>query len=366
MFAVMRIVRLHPHLVFFTRLAQRAIPRLAMFTVAIVACACAASAAAAQDVPLISGGVGFFSNTKGGNTNLLLYVKPELVAPLGRHVLVETRASVVDGWASKASGGYTRSAVFKTLDYLQGDIFAGPHLTIVGGEFLTPFGTYNERLTQLWIENFQDAPLIYGAGNMSTGSSVGGMLRGSAVSTQKFSISYAAYYSGNSTSQYFGANRSSGGQGQVYFPAQGLEIGGSYGRSLYGTHENFEGTHLWWEPIGSPLRFRSEYAHTPHAHGYWLEAGYRLSAFGGADSALGRLEPLFRMQQTFRLATGPRDGLPAVNTQRADFGLDYHFPHEVRINTSYSRQFASTGNVNIWETGIVYRFLFPTWKGKSK
>ena len=42
------------------------------------------------------------------------------------------------------------------MDYLQADVFAGPHLTIVGGEFLTPFGTYNERLTQIWLENFRE------------------------------------------------------------------------------------------------------------------------------------------------------------------------------------------------------------------
>ena len=369
MLAVMRIARLHPHRALLAPRARILTTRRArplVFVAAILAGACAATNATAQDVPLISGGVGFFSNTTGGKTDLLLYAKPVLVAPLGQHLLVETRASIVDDWAQKPNGGYMRDPVFKTMDYLQADVFAGPHLTIVGGEFLTPFGTYNERLTQIWIENFQDAPLIYGAGNMNTGSSVGGMLRGSAVSTQKFSITYAAYYSGNSTSQYFGANRSSGGQGQIYFPAEGLEIGASYGRSLYGTHENFEGTHLWWEPKDYPIRFRSEYAHTPHSQGYWFETGYRLSEFGGADSALGRLETLFRMQQTFRLAPGSNDGLPSVNTQRADFGLDYHFPHEVRINTSYSRQFASTGDVNIWETGIVYRFLIPTWKGKVK
>ena len=232
--------------------------------------------------------------------------------------------------------------------------------------FLTPFGTYNERLTQIWIQTLADLPLIYGIGTMNTGSGVGGMLRGSAVSTQRFSLSYAAYYSANSTNQYFGAERSSGGQGKVYFPATGLEIGASYGRSLSGTHENFVGTHLWWEPIDSPFRFRSEYGHAPNSQGYWFETDYRLSHFGGSESPLGRLEPIFRMQQTFREKPDSNDGLPSVNTQRADFGLDYHLPHEVRINTSYSRQFSSNGNVNIWETSIVYRFLFPTWKGKGQ
>jgi len=54
-----------------------------------------------------------------------------------------------------------------------------------------------------------------------------------------------------------------------------------------------------------------------------------------------------------------------VNTQRADFGLDYNLPHNTRIFSSYARQFSSTGNRNVWETGIVYRFLFPAWKGRQ-
>jgi hypothetical protein len=70
------------------------------------------------------------------------------------------------------------------------------------------------------------------------------------------------------------------------------------------------------------------------------------------------------MQQTFRRDTVESDSLPLVDTRRADFGLDYNLPHNTRILTSYSRQFASNGNRNIWQTGIVYRFLFPTWKGK--
>jgi len=335
--------------------------RLAALAISVIA----ATAAIAQNTPTISGGIGFFTSTTGGNTNYIPYAKPVLVAPLGSYLTVETRATVLETFFSRASKGYQHS-FFKTMDYLQADVFAGPHLTLVGGEFLTPFGTYNERLTQIWMETFQDLPLVYGVGTMNTGSSVGGMIRGSAASTPRFSLDYAAYYSGNSTNSYFGAERSSGGKGEVYLPAAGLEIGASYGRSLAGTHENFEGMHLWWQPIESGFRFRSEYGHAPNASGYWLETDYRLSRFGGADSALGRLEPVFRLQQTFRGKQDSNDGLPSVDTQRADFGLDYHLPHELRIDTSYSRQFSSRGDVNIWETGIVYRILLPAWKGHLK
>ena len=253
---------------------------------------------------------------------------------------------------------------FSGLTYLQLDYLATPHVTVVGGEFLTPFGTYNERLTPIWIGNFTDAPLIFSLGTMGTGSSVGGMLRGSAVSNSKFSVDYAAYFSAASTNSQFNSQRSTGGRAGVYFPEKRLELGMSYGRVLQGTHSNFLGADLWWEPADTGFKLRSEYAHGAHSQGYWLETDYRLSRFGGPDSPIGRLEPVFRWQQTFRNSPDPTDGLPAADTNRIDAGLDYHFPHEIRINTSYSRQLSSTGDRNIWQTGIVYRFLFPTWKGK--
>jgi len=326
---------------------------------------CTAAYGVAQDAPLISGGLGFFTRTVGGDTTYFPYIKPVAVVPLGSHVLIESRGSFAEFFSPEPHVGYKTSS-FKTVDYLQADAFVGPHLTFVSGEFLTPFGTYNERLTQIWNQTLADFPLIYSLGNMNTGTSVGGMLRGNAVSTEHISLSYDAYYSGNITNQYFAAERSSGGRGQIYLPKQGLEVGASYGRSLGSSHENFEGVHVWWEPINSPFKFRSEYGHAPNAQGYWFETDYRLSHFGGTDSVFGRLEPVFRMQQTFRGKPDSNDGLPSVNTNITDFGLDYHLPHEVRINTSYSRQFASTGNGNTWETGIVYRFLFPAWKGKKQ
>jgi hypothetical protein len=200
---------------------------------------------------------------------------------------------------------------------------------------------------------------------MSTGTGLGGMLRGSAISHPKYSIDYAAYFSARSGNEQFNSDRSAGGRASLYLPEQRLELGLSYGRLLQDTQENFYGAHLWWEPKDTAFRLRSEFARGHHAQGYWIEADYRTQAFGGLDSFIGRFEPVFRMQQTFRRDTIVSDGLPPVDTQRADFGLDYNLPHNTRIITSYARQFSSTGNRNIWETGIVYRFLFPAWKGKS-
>jgi hypothetical protein len=326
---------------------------------------CATQYGRAQDTPLLSGGVGFFTNTTGGQTTYLPTIQPLVAAPIGSHLLIESRAILLESFSPKGGGqpGYDHSH-FISLSFLQGDYIATPHITIVGGTFLLPFNLYNERLSPIWISNFQSGPLIQGVGQFNTGVGTGGMVKGSAISRRKYSIDYAGFFSSRVGNQYFEAKRSLGVRGSLYLPDQRLEVGGSYDRQLQGVHENFYGAHVWWEPKNTAFRFRSEFAQGEHAKGYWVEADYRAQAFGGLDSWIGRLEPVFRINQSFRHDKAASDGLPQANTQIADFALDYNLPHNTRILTSYSRQFSSGGNTNIWQTGIVYRFLFPTWKGK--
>jgi hypothetical protein len=319
----------------------------------------------AQNTPLISGGVGFFTATNAGQTSYLPIVEPLIAAPIGPRLLIESRAVLLESFAPNGDGspGYNHTH-FVSLTYLQGDYTLSPHITVVGGSYLIPFNTYNDRLSPIWIGNFQEGPLLASLGTESTGVGTGGMLSGSAISRAKYSVSYNAYFSSLVNNQYFQAKRSTGGRVSLFLPDHGLEIGLSYNRLLQGTQENFYGAHVWWEPSNSGFQLRSEFARGHHAQGYWIETAYRTQAFGGFDSWIGRIEPLFRMQQTFRRDNFSSDGLPPVNTQLADFGLDYNLPHNTRILTSYSREFASTGNHNIWQTGIVYRFLTPAWKGK--
>jgi hypothetical protein len=333
-----------------------------VFLFALTTC-CAVGYGMAQNTPLISGGVGFFTSTKGGNTTYQPIIEPLIDVPIGNRFLIESRAALGDAIFPNGKG-YDHSR-FIALTYLEGDYFISPHVTAVAGSFLIPFNTYNDRLSPVWISNFQDGPIITGIGVM-TGTGVGGMLSGSAVSHKNYSIDYKAWFSARSGNAQFAATRGSGVRVSLYLPEKRLEMGLSYDRQLQGVQENFYGAHLWWEPANTAFRLRSEFARGHHAQGYWVEADYRLQTFGGLNSWVGRFEPVFRMQQTFRRDTIASDGVPLVNTQRADFGLDYNLPHNTRIITSYSRQFSSTGNENIWETGIVYRFLFPTWKGKSQ
>jgi len=333
----------------------------------IAAAVCTTQYARAQDTPLLSGGAGFFTSTNGGSTSYQPHIEPLIAAPLGNSLLVEGRGILLEEFSPKGGGqsGYDHSH-FASLIYLQGDVLASRHLTIVAGDYLLPFNTYNDRLSEIWIENLQDGPLIAGLGTMNSGSGIGGMLSGSAASSAKFNLSYNAWFSARSGNYYFNSQRSSGGRASLYLPESRLELGFSYDRRLQQTHENFFGTHVWWEPKDTGLRLRSEFGRGQHAQGYWIEADYRTHAFGGPDNWIGRFQPVFRMQQTFRIDSLASDSVPSINTQRADFGLDYDLPHEVRILTSYGRQFSATNNTNIWETGIVYRFLFPTWKGKAE
>ncbi|MGH9586088.1 MAG: hypothetical protein ACRD3F_04005 [Acidobacteriaceae bacterium] len=316
--------------------------------------------AVAQDTPLLSGSVAFVTTTTGGNTTYIPLIQPLAAVPLGDHFMVESRAILLEQFIPNSTG-YDHSH-FDALNYLQGDYIATPHLTVVAGSYLLPFGTYNERLTPVWIGNFQDESLAEPIGQMATGVGLGGQVRGSLYSSAHTSFSYAAWFSARSGNLQFNSQRSAGGRGSFYFPVQRLEVGASYGRLLQGVHENFIGAHLWWQTEDGGFRLRSETMRGEHAYGYWFETDYRPFHDDASAGFMRRFEPLFRMQQTFRIDNVASDGVPAQNTQRADFGLDYNFPHNTRILSSYSRQFSSTGGVNIWETGIVYRFLFPAWK----
>src|SRR5271163_630828 len=180
---------------------------------------CTVHQAIAQDTPLLSGGLAFLTSTERGNTTYNApLVEPLLAAPVGPRLLIESRAALVQ-IVSQSGNGYDSNHFF-ALTYLQGDYIVSRHFTLVGGSFLLPFNTYNERLSPVWIGNFQDGPLISPLGLMSTGTGLGGMLRGSAVSRPKYSIDYAAYFSALSENEQFNSKRSFGGRADLYLPQQ--------------------------------------------------------------------------------------------------------------------------------------------------
>lgn len=328
----------------------------------VLACWVGGGPCTAQYTPLLSGGVGFETSTNGGNTTYFPEISPVLEAPLTDKVLIESKADLLEIISPRPHTGYDTSH-FVGLSYLQADLQAAPQLTVTAGYFYTPFNTFIERLSPIWINDFVDGPIVSTVG-IGTGSSLGAMVRGNAFQTSNVGLSYAAYYSARSSNEQFSSAHSSGLRLSMYSPSTGVEAGFSYNRMLGQKSSDNVGAFLWWTPGGVRFRFRSEYAHAPHAQGYWFEAGYPLTIAAAQQSFVSRFEPLFRFQQTFRSAADPSDGLPSANTQRADFGLDYALPHDLRVKTSYSRRFSSQGNSNIWQTGLVYRFLFPAWRSR--
>src|ERR1700691_3551716 len=226
-----------PRLLLNFRLSSLA--RLTRFFALALAVLSTASYGIAQDTPLLSGGIGFFTSTNAGQTTYTPTIEPLLAAPVGQHLLIESRAILLESFAPNGDNqpGYDHTH-FISLTYLQGDYVASPHLTIVGGSFLIPFNTYNDRLSPIWIGNFQQGPLTANLGIMGTGTGTGGMLSGSVISRPKYNLTYNAYVSSLANNQYFQAKRSAGGRATLYLPEQRLEIGLSYNRLLQGTHEN--------------------------------------------------------------------------------------------------------------------------------
>ncbi|HEX8924194.1 MAG TPA: hypothetical protein VF786_00300 [Terriglobales bacterium] len=313
----------------------------------------------AQDAPLISGAAGFISTTSGGATFFQPVIAPVADIPLGDKFLFEARADLCGFIVRQnfTSGPY-EGQFFATMDYAQLDYLANKHLTLTVGRFLTPFNTYNERLTAIWIRNLPDVPLIYTIGTRTAGSSDGVMARGVAASSSSVEWNYAAYFSANSTISQIPSGRAAGFRSGLFFPHQQLEIGGSYQRFLQDTHMNIGGFYAWWVPTDVPVQVRSEFADSRQGHGYWVEGTFRFTRKNQLTNFASRVQPLVRVQQFFR-GSLPGGSLPLADTNAADVGLNVLLPQDVRLSSSYSRQFSSTGDFNVWNVALTYRFMLP-------
>ncbi len=320
----------------------------------------------AQNVPIVSGTFGMLSETNEGVNFFQPVFAPVFAAPLGSRFMVEGRFDLDGYFVQNDRTGPYEGQLFKSTQILQLDYVANSKLTVVFGQSLTPFNTYNERLSQLWQQNFQDAPLIAAVGTRDSGTSVGMQARGNAYSNSHLQVNYVGWFSKRQNRFSLNGTRAVGDRVEVFLPNKRIELGTSFTRRLQGTYYNSVGAHFYWLPWRSPLQVRAEYAHDPHSQGYWIEHSYRLSQWHGPDSVLGRIEPLFRFQQAFRNSPATGDGLPKVDTKIADFGLDFHFPHDIRLNSSYSRKFAQGADGNIWGLSLTYRFLVPAWPGKKR
>jgi hypothetical protein len=316
-------------------------------------------------VPLISGGAGYIYNVDGGVPALEPQINPVLLVPFGRHFLLESRTDFFGFFQreDQTSGPY-KGKIFPIVEYSQLDWLADPHVTVVGGRYLLPFGIYNERLQPIWIKNLQDAPITATVGTRTTGAGVGLMLRGVLTQTPKLTAQYAAYFSALSTINQFGSARTAGGDGSVLLTGPRLELGGSYQRFLQDRHINSGAVYASWQPPAKPLDVKAEYDVSYYGQGYWLEPAYRLEN-APLPSFLRKLQTVARFQQAFP-RNGGGNGIPSVRTERVDFGLNYYIHDNLRLISSYGRTFSSQRNANIWNLGFTYRFSIPLWYGRTK
>jgi len=315
-------------------------------------------------VPVLTGGLGYVQNRNAGTTTLIPEINPVLLLPLGSHVLVESRAEFTGFFERRNGTGDFTGEVFKSVDYAQIDWLANTHAIVVAGKYLLPFGLYNERLNPLWIRNLQDQPLTANIGSETTGAGVGGMLRGVVVQTDNVSIQYSAYYSAHSSVNQLGAARTTGFDSSAYFPKYRVEVGGSYQRFMEGQHSNNEAAYLSWQPKQIPLSLMAEYDRGFTGQGYWIEGDYMLSQIPEFNRFFRNLQFVARADQSHPLHGGG-NGVSNQNTKRPEFGLNYYIHDNLRLISSYGRQFTASQNSNQWNFGFTYRFMWPLWPGKK-
>jgi hypothetical protein len=315
--------------------------------------------------PVLSGTFAYVQNENGGVTSLEPEIETVLLVPFSSHVLLESRAEFTGFFQRKfqTSGPFV-GKVFKTVDYAQVDWLANTHLIATGGAYLLPFGLYNERLAPLWIRNLQDSPITDVIGTRPFGIGDGIMLRGNAREGDAYSIQYTAYFSARSSINQLEASRLAGGDASIYLKGPHLELGQSYQRTLQEHQINSAATYVSWQPPQAPLDLKAEFDRSFNGQGYWIEPDYMLTQVPWASSFFRRLQFAPRVQQVHPL-NGGGNGLPRKNTERVDFGLNYYFRDNLRLVSSYGRQFQQQANANIWNFGVTYRFIWPLWPGRN-
>ena len=311
-------------------------------------------------VPIISGGAGYIHNVSGGGPTLEPQVDPVLLVPFGRHVLLESRTDFTGFFERQNfTSGPFKGKVFKDVEYAQLDWLADTHAIVVAGRYLLPFGLYNERLEPIWIRNLQDSPYTASIGTRTTGAGDGILLRGVAAQTPGMSLQYSAYFSARSGINQLSSARTAGGDASVFFPSLRLEIGGSGQRFLQDRHINNGAIYVSWQPLEASMDVKGEFDHSFFGRGYWLEAAYKLDR-ASPYAAIHKAQLVGRIEQVMPLHGGG-NGLPGIDNKRFDAGLNYYLKDNLRLISSYGRNFNHQQNLNVWNAGITYRFTIPLW-----
>lgn len=326
---------------------------LGLFAVLVPALQAQTTSETPTPIPVVTGFIGYQSTFEPHAQTIAPEFDPIFLIPLGNKLLVESELDLgID--VERQDGRLGPAAVNKGFDYLQLDYIANPHLTVVAGRFLTPFGIYRERLHPEWIRNLAAEPIIFA---MNDNSGNGAMLRGVMSLGSKANLTYAAYYSAPLDNDLLQSDRRAGTRASIVFPNKKLEVGVSYSHVLTGNGYDMVGSDVTWNVHKVPVDVRAEFIHSATlGTGYWAEGAYRLDKF---RNVFLRNSQLVARAEQYRVPNASQqllDELPDRNTTRASVGWTYTLYNGIRLNASYGHNFAHNDDRNSWTTGVTYRF----------
>jgi hypothetical protein len=308
-----------------------------------------------EGVPIITGGIALNATFEPHANNMNPVIAPIFLIPLGRRALIESEFEA-ESDLTYSHGGFEPVTLVKSLEYAQLDFFANKYITVVAGRYAVPFSIYKERFDARWIRNLSEEPLIF---PLVDSSGNGGQLRGAIPLGSSAQLSYASYFSAQTTNVSAGSDRQSGFRTALFFPGPRVETGFSFNRLLGNNRFNRFGTDFTWNLRKLPLDIRSEtlFSHSVGS-GYWIEGAYRFSA-SRFPGWMRRSQAVLRSEQYFVPSAGIADGFdaPSVDTTRVIGGWNYWLTESVRAQVAYGRQFATDDDHNIWTLGISYRFV---------
>jgi len=307
--------------------------------------------------PMVTGAIGFTGQISGTSYQSFgPKFEPILVVPLGNKFLFETEYSM-DLPVERQDGSLGPAILSHSFEYMQLTYFATSNLSITGGNFVTPFGIYKERLDPQWVRNLLDEPLIF---PINDNSSIGAMVRGSAYLSPDAKLNVAAYYSGSEGYSQISGEKQTGGRASVYLPGPRLEVGASYSRKLGDDRFNCAGTDFVWNARRTPLDVRGEAVWAEVlGKGYWVEGAWRLSN-ATSNPFFRRSQIVGRVEQYFAPA-GVQDldeDLPSLNTKRVTAGFNYWLSDGVKLALAYGRQIDANQSRGVWTLGLIYRFAW--------
>ncbi len=282
--------------------------------------------------------------------------EPIVIVPLGSRFLFETEYSM-ELPVEREDSTLGPAVLSHSFEYMQMSYAATSNLILTGGQFVTPFGIYKERMDPQWVRNLLEPPLIF---PINDNSSIGGMVRGGAYLSGAAKLNFAAYYSGSEGNAQFSGEKQTGGRASLYLPGPRLEVGASYGRELGDERFNMAGMDFVWNARRTPLDLRGECIWADVlGKGYWAEGTWRLSK-ATSNRVLRRSQLVGRVEQYFAPAN-PQDliaELQSVDTKRVTAGFNYWPSDSVKFSVSYGRQSDANESLGVWTLGVVYRFAW--------